>query len=686
MSDHQMNQHTTLEPSLQSDNKPTVVGLYGVPGAGKTVLLNELKQELGQTSFVFYEGSEMIASIVPGGLDVFQRMEDPDKVHWRRCAINAIGKDGSDSGRTAVVTGHFMFWPEGHGAGQSVYTQSDLDVFTHILYLDIPADLIVQRCLDDTQRKRPSASTAHIERWQQAEKTQLRQLCRERGILFSLVSSYATPLSKVAMLLRDFQHHTETYNLSCAERRLDEVIETGQGQLDIVLVIDADKTLAAQDTGALFWKMKSTKGQLGDEECRLQELFSGPLGYSYTAFRQAMLLYEEATDDQMFDELCEDVASAVSMYPEFICLLQLVSKQKHMGVVILTCGLHNVWRKVLEKEGLINTVQVIGGGRIADGFVVTAAVKGALVTHLRSTHQVHVWAFGDSPLDLEMLIKANQAFVVVGEESTRSKSMDIALANAIDHLGLQARQVVLPSNVVPRLDVAKLPTIKLTEPGFVESLLGGRYTHGLLPVHLATDRSAGKLLATPMRDAAMAGPSLRTAHHRVGWYLAMEFVTSALGLEQAPIRHVLGHQTRGYQLLHEQRTTIVALMRGGEPMAYGVNEAFPAAMFLHASEPDDIKLHHLQEQVTVILVDSVVNTGKSIVEFVQHVRKLHATISIVVVAGVVQAQCVLDGILDRAFARHANLQLIALRLSDTKFTGSGTTDTGNRLFNTTHLP
>ena len=127
-------------------------------------------------------------------------------------------------------------------------------------------------------------------------------------------------------------------------------------------------------------------------------------------------------------------------------------------------------------------------------------------------------------------------------------------------------------------------------------------------------------------------------------------------------------------------------MRGGEPMAYGVSDAFPLAMFVHARDADDIKLHHLEGQLTVILVDSVVNTGKTIVESVQQVRKLHATIRIVIVAGVVQAQCVSGGSLNQALARHAKIHLIALRLSETKFTGSGTTDTGNRLFNTTRLP
>jgi len=684
--DLQPNQFTTPEFRSASDHKAVVVGLYGVPGSGKTFLLNQLKQELGQTHFAFYEGSEMIATVVPGGLVTFQSMEEQEKAHWRRRAIDAIGKNCADSGQVAVVAGHFMFWVEEQEAGWPVYTQKDWEIFTHILYLDIPAEVVAQRCLDDTGRSRPSTSASHLRKWQQEEKTQLRHLCRRNGILFSLVSPYPTLLNKVSILLHDFRYHTEKYNLSQAESKLDDAVVARQGQLETVLVIDADRTLAAEDTGALFWKRVSKSRPLEYEAFTLNALFGSPLRYSYTAFRQAVLLYEETANDEEFDALCQDVALAVTMQPEFVSLLQLVVEQKHVGVVVVTCGLRRVWDKVLEREGLSDKVKVIGGGRIADGFVVSAAVKGALVDRLREAHHMYVWAFGDSPLDLDMLRKADRAIIVVGEEQTRSKTMDAALTNAIDDGGLRAHQAVLPSNASPRLDVTKLPIVKLTEPEFVKSLLRGRYTDGGLQVLCATDRNAAKLLATPMRDAAVAGPDLREAHRRVGWYLAIEFLADVMGLEPSPIRHVLGHQTRGYQLFHEQQTTIVALMRGGEPMASGVNDAFPLAMFVHASDADDLKLHHLQGQLTVILVDSVVNTGKTIVEFVQHVRKLHATIRIVVLAGVVQAQCVSGGSLNQTLARHAKLHLIALRLSDTKFTGSGTTDTGNRLFNTTHLP
>lgn len=682
----QSKQTSNHEARSTCNRKAVVVGLFGVPGSGKSYLLNQLKGQLGATHFEFYEGSKVIAAVVPGGLEAFQRLDEGKKVHWRECAIGMIEKQCADSGKTAIVTGHFMFWSEELTTGLTVYTKRDLDIYTHILYLDVPVEDISQRRLNDTERERPPISPKHLRKWQEDEKTKLRDLCRRHNILFMLIAPLPTPLSRISILVNDFRCHSEDYNLSQAESRLDDVIRTSQGQLRRMLVIDADGTLAAEDTGALFWKKVSDSQTLKREDFPLKALFSGHLGYSYNAFRQAALLYEETANDELFDRLCQDVALAVTMRPEFVSLLRLVAEQTHVGAVVVTCGLRCVWEKVLEREGLSEKVKVIGGGRIADGFVVTGVVKGALVARLREVHHMHVWAFGDSPLDLDMLHKADRAVIVVGEEQTRSKTMDAALAKAIDHDGLKAHQVMLPGKASPRLDAIKLPIIKLTEPEFVDSLVNGQYTNGGLQVLCATDKNAAKLLATPMRDKGVAGPDLRRAHRRAGRYLAIEYLADVVGLEKSPIQHVLGHHTGGYRLLHEQQTTIVALMRGGDPMASGVSDAFPLAWYVHAKSADDIKLHHLEGQLTVVLVDSVINTGKTIVEFVQHVQKLHATIKIVIIAGVVQAGCVAESGLCKSLAHHAKVHLIALRQSDTKFTGSGTTDTGNRLFNTTHLP
>ena len=207
---------------------------------------------------------------------------------------------------------------------------------------------------------------------------------------------------------------------------------------------------------------------------------------------------------------------------------------------------------------------------------------------------MYVWAFGDSPLDLEMLSKADQAIVVVGQEQTKSKTIDLDLFNLIYNSGLRTRQVVLPSNTSPRLDTKMLPLIQLTSDEFVSSIFHCRRHDAGIQVLHATHRNAAKLLMTPMRDATNTGPLLREAHRRVGWYLATEFLADVIGIEEHPIPHVEGHQTSGYRLRNEQQTLIIALMRGGEPMALGISDAFPLAVFIYTKHPGDIMLHYLQ--------------------------------------------------------------------------------------------
>lgn len=359
-------------------------------------------------------------------------------------------------------------------------------------------------------------SKEHLWRWQEAEKTELRDLCLQHGILFLPVPSNSTLQHKVSSFLQDVQIHSEDLNLRRAGDKLNDVIDAYSDQVETVLVLDADRILTAEDTGALFWQVAARKWPGRNMEYRLKKLFSSPLQHSYVAFRQAALYYEEIAGKGEFDNICQSVILAVRIYPEFVSLLQVVAEQRHARAVIVTCGLQCVWEEVLRKEDISEKVKVIGGGLIAEDLVITPAVKAALVTRLQTIHHVRVIAFGDSPLDLEMLAMADEAVVVVGEEHRRSKTMDAALASAIDSGCFSARQVLLPSHASLRIDEFSLPIFKLTNSEFLESILRGRRTCGGLQVLCATSKDTGKLLATPMRDASKGGPVLRSAHRIAG--------------------------------------------------------------------------------------------------------------------------------------------------------------------------
>ncbi|QPG96778.1 hypothetical protein C2857_005239 [Epichloe festucae Fl1] len=665
----------STEMIAQASKRPSVIGLYGLPGSGKSFLLSELKKQLSHSQFDFYEGSDMISTIVPGGLVAFQRLEKEQKQHWREQAIDRIAETCRQSKKSAIVTGHFMFWS--HEEQIRVYTPNDMSTYTHILYLDTSVARIAEQRQKDAKRRRPDLSAAHLETWQQAEISELMSLCQKHGILFSRLPEPPTNHLLAAMNYIRFSCRAATIpNASRVDAKISGFLT--KSDLRTAVVVDADKTLSTDDTSVTFWEAIGTG-------CPLNGLFDSPLRYSETALLQATLLYEEVANEEDFERICTMAASKTKIHPEFVSLFRFIQAHEHLSALVVTCGIRRVWEKILETEGFSQKIQVIGGARISDDIVVTPDVKARIVTKLRQEGHLRIVAIGDSPLDLPMLEAADQAIVVTGPERNRSRSMDRFLMEAITTRGLKPRQCLLPGNVSPRLSDSVLPRMSLIGESFLKSLHCGRNASSYPRIWQATDKSAAKLLMSPMRDAANAGPTLRKAHGNVGLYLAWEFLPEIVGVEEYPTQHVQGHQVSGYRLQHETQTTIVALMRGGEPMALGLSEALPLAMFVHASCPDDIKREHVDNQRTVILVDSVISSGKTLIPFINQVRSMDKDICIVVTAGVVQDDALSEGRELSKVAEQHRVSIGALRLSKNKFVGSKGTDTGHRLFNTTHM-
>ncbi|KAF7324504.1 Uracil phosphoribosyltransferase [Mycena kentingensis (nom. inval.)] len=666
-----------------SPSPVVVVGIYGVSGCGKSYLLKHLKTILPEKEFAFFEGSEVLDALVPGGLPAFKVLNAKEKYAQREQAIAHIHAQCIAEGKIGLVVGHLIFWDERaagdacHLARECVWTARDAAVYSHIIYLDVPSADVVRRRSSDTTRKRGEVGEAHIRRWQDEEREQLRAICLSKQIVFG-----AAGAESVAELVFAIQRATESANVARAAQLLDASVEAlaTAASRSAMLVFDADKTLAPEDTGALFW---SAVNQDGADP--LKELFTS-FGYTHDAFVQAAFLYG-AIEDTTFEDICARVASRVAVHSEIVELVK-EAKERGVGAIVLTCGLKVVWERVLVGAGLDGMVEVIGNGRIQDldAVIVTPEVKRDMVARLQNIHGMYVCAFGDSPVDIPMLEVADEAVVVVGEDGKRSRSMDGALLDTLRSRNrpFRPKQWLLPADATPRLDQAILPLAERHAPAFVNSLLQSAALRRVL----VAEANVAKLLMTPTRDARVSGRLLQKAHRAVGKSLALTLLpgVAGLGLEEFSIPHVQGTTTSGYRLHDEAKTLIVPLMRGGEPMAEGVFDILTGAMFVHAKNPEDLKDEHVQGRTTIILVDSVVNSGKSIEEFVEHIRVGHPQVRIVVVAGVVQAGSLRDGgKLGGLLAREENMSVVALRMSQNKFTGKRDTDTGNRLFGSTHL-
>lgn len=290
--------------------------------------------------------------------------------------------------------------------------------------------------------------------------------------------------------------------------------------------------------------------------------------------------------------------------------------------------------------------------------------------------------------------------MVVGPEATRSKSMDKMLRLALDDDPSWSPVQAVMGRYTSRFaasDDNAIPAISLADISFLDKSFRRHHpylsTFGLT-IHIVAQPTAN-ILMTPMRDAANSGSVLRRAHKETGRYLALQYLPAILGVEPFEISHVQGNVTEGFRIKNEASTLIIALMRGGEPMAFGVSEVMPAASFIHSKKPADIDRDLLAAADSVILVDSVVNSGQSMKEYLDHVlaflgkqdlKARRGLCEVVIVAGVVQENAM--KVLQACCEGHeeiAKFNLITLRTSANQCTGKGGTDTGHRLFNTTVL-
>lgn len=192
-------------------------------------------------------------------------------------------------------------------------------------------------------------------------------------------------------------------------------------------------------------------------------------------------------------------------------------------------------------------------------------------------------------------------------------------------------------------------------------------------LHDLTHDPMMRLLVDATRRADCAGPALARAHREVGRALA-RVVAESLPLEEVPIEHVAGRSI-GVQIRPGAEPIIVALMRAGLFVAEGLWERIPGASLVPLATGAPLALPASGRMV--IVVDAVINTGRTLCAVLDHVRSLGAAKTLAV-ALVGHRPRVVD-----LSDQRPEVDFIAARLSERSYVGRGATDTGGRLFGTT---
>lgn len=130
--------------------------------------------------------------------------------------------------------------------------------------------------------------------------------------------------------------------------------------------------------------------------------------------------------------------------------------------------------------------------------------------------------------------------------------------------------------------------------------------------------------------------------------------------------------------IDENKTTIVSILRGGLFISNGIYSKFNGHYQLYNDKTDkDFGIENKNDE-TIILIDSVINSGNTILKLIDKIEKNN--INIIIIAVVIQ---------EKALKKLDKYQILTIRTSKNKFigvkvkkqTGNKGPDTSDRLFN-----
>lgn len=120
--------------------------------------------------------------------------------------------------------------------------------------------------------------------------------------------------------------------------------------------------------------------------------------------------------------------------------------------------------------------------------------------------------------------------------------------------------------------------------------------------------------------------------------------------------------------------TIVVLMRAGLYVGQGVRNILDSEdqVFILSNNIEDVELVYIDGR-DVIIIDSIINTGKTIVKYIDRFQSAKSVSCI---------SMVMQSLFKKTVDQYPDILFLTSRVSENYYIGKGVTDTGNRLFGT----
>ena len=337
------------------------IGLYGMPAAGKTYILDKID------FLTVFHGSKMLFEICPD----FNLKNDTEKESVRKELADYLSTQND-----FIMDGHYAFGDE------VVFTENDGCLYDVILYLYIsPSEL--KRRIECSEKNRKYLNY-DIEAWQKNEIESLREYCHDKEKDFYVLDNPPENVFEdISNIIQFIKAITEGYSCNTFARKCAEDILSSSETASIVLM-DGDKTLTVEDSSNTVFGYKTN-------------IYDGNFYTGFQAWKQ-----REEFKNYTFDDLKEMPVS----------LNEKVIKSVSKDTYILTSGHERVWNFISGKLGI----------PFFCGCEMSAETKMYIVKNLQRAGK-KVIAYGDGMNDYYMLKQSNEGFLIKKKDGNISRSL-----------------------------------------------------------------------------------------------------------------------------------------------------------------------------------------------------------------------------------------------------------------------
>lgn len=341
------------------------IGLYGLPTAGKTYILNEINM------LEVLSGSTLLMELEPN----FHSLgETGRKLARERLANNLRAKD------MFIMDGHYSF------GDNVVFTEADGELYDVFIYLYVKPEILEMRMEDSSRNSK--YLEYDLNKWQNYEIDQLRKYCHEHDKDFYVIDNPEKGfLDDISIALEFIGAIVGGFSCrSFAEYIVGDIL---RNSLDKEIVLfDGDKTLIKEDSSAITGY--ST------------HLFDGNFYTGFQTWRHHAELQDYLRNT---DYSCPDI------YDIQLSFNHEILSQDNNGV-ILTTGYVGIWKQISERMGMT----LYSGNQMA-------SETKYFVTKYLQNNNIRVKAYGDSMNDYFMLLQADEGYLISKGNGKVSRSL-----------------------------------------------------------------------------------------------------------------------------------------------------------------------------------------------------------------------------------------------------------------------